>query len=623
MGESCLDPNTAAEFVGGLLSAEVAEGVEGHMAGCADCRRLIGALARSGPTQDYPSSQVDTDPVESPAFATTGVAGRPATNGLELSEGTKVGRFMVIRRVGFGGMGVVYAAYDPHLDRKVALKFLRDDPARPHNADARARLIGEAQAIARVPHPNLISVYDVGTYDDQIYVAMEFIDGVTLTRWLKKQPRTWREILTAFTDAARGLTAAHERDIIHRDFKPENVMVTSEDRVCVMDFGLARSATDGDDRASSSAGEQPSALGASLTRTGAILGTPRYMAPEQFAGEVADARSDQFSLCVALYEALFHTYPFYGETAAQLTRSLPVDDQLRPLTREVDVPAWLRAAVLRGMAVMPDERFPTMEAFIYAISPPAPTRTRWIIGAAVVAIAVASGFAFRSMSSEEDARASALQAQAAAEAEHERALDLAAEARELRKEIELLRQEVRTKQVTEQRLVAVEQRLAEKEARLDEIEEVAQRDAERRAARPRLYEERLDKGLVARYLARRRSAIESCYQHGRELNPTLGEWVKTTFTIDTNGDVIWVDTEGLRSRPVADCVRSVIARIQFPRSAEATIATYFMDFDKHRSRTSVRLMEGATSGGDEDALKARVTADGVLCDPTDPLCGAE
>jgi hypothetical protein len=629
MDTGCVDPNTAAEFLDGLLSVDLASGVESHMARCADCRRLIGALAQSS------RHPIDTDPDPDPpddsdraALASTvdraNGRRRPTTEGDALAEGARVGRFMVLKRLGAGGMGVIYAAYDPHLDRKVALKFLRGDVVEGshHSADARARLIGEAQAIARVTHPNILSVYDVGEIDDQVYVAMEFVDGVTLTRWLRKEPRSWREIRAVFLEAAEGLAAAHDGDIVHRDFKPENVMITGGDRVVVMDFGLARSAAEEREPTPITEEERPSALGASLTRTGAILGTPRYMAPEQFDGRIADARSDQFSFCVALYEALYMTYPFYSETAAQLTARLPVADQLRPVERERTVPAYLRAAVLRGMCYDPADRFGSMRELMSAIRDRVSRRVRWIGAGAIVAVAAAALLAAQSMSGEEEARDRARATELELEQARQDAEQAIVEANRLRTEIAELQSDLDDRKAQEQEILILETEVAKKEARLLDIEEANFRRAEA-VRNQRVFEERLDKGLVKRYIKRRRRAIETCYQRGRELNPTMGEWVTTEFSISRDGGVMWVKTAGLRSRSVSDCVRSVIQSIEFPRSNVATVATFAFDFDHQRSRTNLELREGSTLKGDELQLRMRVRADGLVCDPRDPICGAD
>src|SRR5215467_5449218 len=162
-----------------------------------------------------------------------------------LTRGASIGRYVILGLVGRGGMGEVYAAYDPELDRKVALKLLRVKPnAGVTMSEGRARTLREAQAIARLSHPNVVVVYDVGTFQDQVFIAMEFVDGETVTLWLETRARRWQEVLKVFLAAGRGLLAAHEKGLVHRDFKPDNVMVGRDGDVRVMDFGLARQVTE-------------------------------------------------------------------------------------------------------------------------------------------------------------------------------------------------------------------------------------------------------------------------------------------------------------------------------------------------------------------------------------------
>src|SRR3954471_19038599 len=226
----CLDDNAASEFVSGTLATSAIHAVESHLASCRDCRALVAALA--GDEADSNAATRQHEKIED-----SQVAKRPV-----LSVGDRVGRYLVLSSIGAGGMGVVFAAYDPQLDRKVALKLLRANLRGPSAKEARTRLKREAQAIAQLNHPNVVGVYDVGTTDDgDVYIAMEFVEGDTLTSWLRKWPRTWREILEVFHQAARGLMAAHSVGLLHRDFKPDNVLVGGEGRVRVSDFGLARS----------------------------------------------------------------------------------------------------------------------------------------------------------------------------------------------------------------------------------------------------------------------------------------------------------------------------------------------------------------------------------------------
>jgi tetratricopeptide (TPR) repeat protein len=321
----------------------------------------------------------------------------PASRGPEpaLTRGETIGRFVVLGLVGRGAMGEVYGAYDPELDRKIAIKLVRADRS-GDSADSRARLMREAQATAKISHPNVVVVYDAGTVHDRVFVAMEFVEGHTLTHWLLAQDRRWPEILETFLAAGRGLAAAHDKDLVHRDFKPDNVMVALGGQVRVMDFGLARLATPGQvaslerstkpapatplmavadaealdatrdlapDGVRPAAAPSSSPLDHTLTQTGAVLGTPAYMSPEQFDGRPADARSDQFSFCVALFEALYGDRPFKGRSFVELAANV-VSGRLSEPTPARPVPVWARAALERGLRPDPADRFPSMAALM-------------------------------------------------------------------------------------------------------------------------------------------------------------------------------------------------------------------------------------------------------------------
>ena len=305
----------------------------------------------------------------------------------QVTPGGLIGRYIVIRMLGAGGMGVVLAAYDPKLDRKVALKLLN---ARSGNLEqARARLQREAQALARLDHPNVVGVYDVEQHGEQLFVSMELIAGQTLREWLRADahPRPWREVLARFVDAGRGLATAHEAGLVHRDFKPENVMLGDDGRVRVMDFGLATLTP------TASGGPYcADAPAESLTQTGAAVGTPAYMPPEQLEGRRTDARGDQFSFCVSLYEALYGRRPFSARSIGELLRAFArgqIDEPPSP----TKVPPWLRRAVVRGLATDPNERWPSMTALLDALTDdPSPRRRRR--GMAALGLTLAAGGAW-------------------------------------------------------------------------------------------------------------------------------------------------------------------------------------------------------------------------------------
>ncbi len=277
----------------------------------------------------------------------------------------KIGRYTVVRPIGAGGMGMVYAAYDDELNRKIAVKLLRSGSSE-HD---RARLFREAQAMAKLSHPNVLTVHEVGTFEDQVYVAMEFVRGQNLRDWLREAPRPWRTIIDRFVLAGRGLAAAHAVGLVHRDFKPANVLVGDDGQIMVSDFGLVRSAGDGSNELSQRPQMSPlqMPLSTSLTMTGMIMGTPAYMSPEQHLGQASDARSDQFSFCVALYEALYGVLPFAGETLLELAQTVTTG-QLRDPPRDSKVPVWVWRLLLRGLATTPAERWPTIDELLDELS---------------------------------------------------------------------------------------------------------------------------------------------------------------------------------------------------------------------------------------------------------------
>jgi serine/threonine protein kinase len=338
----------------------------------------------------------------------------------------RVGRYVLLREIGRGAIGVVHAAWHEGLDRKVAIKLLNRQ--RAGRVDLEARLHREAQALAKLSHPNVVQVYDVGKVEGRVYVAMEFVEGQTLSDWMRGR-HDQNARLALFVAAGRGLAAAHAAGVIHRDFKPENVLVGNDGRPRVLDFGLARPVELGPARTGSSANmtaahlvrersrplprdddpertpdaeaptrEQadasldlapdlaltdPSELGpatfendALLTRSGTMVGTPAYMSPEQFAGRNVDARSDQFSFCVALHEALYGVRPFVGRSALELALEVQHGRVIKPPPGK-DIPSWLRAAILRGLEVKPELRWPSMTALLDAIEQRMQRRRRW------------------------------------------------------------------------------------------------------------------------------------------------------------------------------------------------------------------------------------------------------
>ncbi|MFV8753756.1 tetratricopeptide repeat protein [Nannocystaceae bacterium ST9] len=324
----------------------------------------------------------------------------------------RLGRYLIVDQLGEGGMGVVYRAYDPELDRKVAIKLLRGQTS----ALARSRLLREAQAMAKLSHANVVPVFDVGTWEDQVFVAMDYVPGSTLRAWLDAEPRDWRSVVEVFVAAGRGLAAAHAQGIVHRDFKPDNVLVSEpstpagERRVLVLDFGLAKGIAGDDARseevdpdathehegASELADSGPSRartggasrLSEQLTREGAVIGTPAYMAPEQHRGRATDARTDQFAFCVALFEGLWGRRPFAGTTYKALAFNV-ITHQVIPPPAESKLPARLWPLIARGLAGEPEQRWPDMASLLAALSddPSQRRRTRLLFGGALLAFA--------------------------------------------------------------------------------------------------------------------------------------------------------------------------------------------------------------------------------------------
>ena len=320
--------------------------------------------------------------------------GRESTGGRALRQGDAVDRFTVLEPLGEGGMGVVVAAYDPSLDRKVAIKLLHPDRISTASERGSLRLLREAQAMARLTHPNVITVYEVGTVGDEVFIAMELVEGETLAQWLQREPRPWREVVRVFVQAGRGLAAAHRAGLVHRDFKPENVLVAEDGTVRVTDFGLA-----GLSAGSPSPGAS-GVLAVPLTRTGGAVGTPAYMAPEQFQGLEADAQADQFSFCVALYEGLHRVRPFGGSTPDEIAEAITAR---RIAPASPDVPRWLRAVVNRGLEADPRDRWRSMNALLDALGrdPGAAWRRRLVIGAAATGLAATALMWFMSPDVEE------------------------------------------------------------------------------------------------------------------------------------------------------------------------------------------------------------------------------
>lgn len=395
----CLSESQVLGFVELRLSSKEQSTLEAHIDACAACRRLLADVARSAPTPrgDTPNLAA---PTTFNAGASAGavildapqVPDEPASRGPDRSSRTlKFGspladRYVILEILGMGGMGVVYAAYDRQLDRKVALKLVRPECGNEE------RLFREAKSLARLSHPNVVVVHDVGEALGRTYMAMELIEGRTLRRWIEEEHPSVEGVLAAFLEAAKGLSAAHASGLVHRDFKPDNVLIANDGRVRVTDFGLARPlAPKGEGwRPSSPDGVEIAAPPVDLAdQSGSTLeGTPVYMAPERFAGRPSEARGDQFAFCVSLYESLYGEIPFAGESLRDLVKAMR-DGRIRPPRRGSKVPASVRGALLRGLSPDPQNRFPSMEALTAALT--ANKRRRRALRLSVVALVAAVG----------------------------------------------------------------------------------------------------------------------------------------------------------------------------------------------------------------------------------------
>jgi len=325
-----------------------------------------------------------------------------------LQRGFRVGRFTVLELLGKGGMGVVFSAYDDILDRRVALKLVHE-----RRADARwqARILREAKALARLSHPNVVQIYEAGEFGQKIYLAMELIQGGTLREWLRGRAEAegdasgdgataparpvYQEVLRCFESAGRGLAAAHRVGLVHRDFKPDNVLVGEDGRVYVVDFGLVSGVeVEADEEAmkglaTSVLAERLRALDPDLTQEGAIMGTVSYMSPEQLDGRPSTALSDQFSFCVALYEALHGARPFTGATVEAIRGNISANHRAAVSERR-EVPPHVRSAIERGLAIDPSARWPSIEELLDVLARDPSRRRRRLLGWTFVAILVVS-----------------------------------------------------------------------------------------------------------------------------------------------------------------------------------------------------------------------------------------
>ena len=383
---ACPTDDELAGHLAGDVAASRAAAVGAHLDTCAACREVVVGALRGGVV-----SLADV----SAATASARLGVSRARAGAVLAPGTEVGRYRVERLLGAGGMGVVYVAHDTALDRRVALKVLRSDLA--GNPEALAeRLFRESRLMAKARHPCVITVHDVGRDGDRVFVAMDLIEGETLGTWLRRRPRTVADVVAIFRRAGEGLAAAHRAGLIHRDFKPENVLIELEGehvtRVLVTDFGVARALAEDADAAP---GEASPGRAPDLTATGVAVGTPAYMAPEQLSGQDVDERADVFGFAVALWEALYGQRPFAGATPAEIRQAM-TRPPLPPIDRPAQaargrVPGWIQRALLAALVADRAARTPTVNALLAALDP-GPRRRRWQrLAAAATAVVLGGG----------------------------------------------------------------------------------------------------------------------------------------------------------------------------------------------------------------------------------------
>ncbi|MCX4247112.1 serine/threonine-protein kinase [Paraliomyxa miuraensis] len=350
---------------------------------------------------DLPTKEIPDDETAGPrAHEISGpalVAEEPET---ELGQGDSVGRYSVLSCLGRGGMGVVYKAYDPQLDRNVALKLLRRGRG---SMKADLRLLREAKTLAKLKHPNVVAVYDAGLTHHGVFIAMELLSGQPVNEWLAERKRSVQEVLEVFRAAGRGLVAAHDAGFVHRDFKPSNVLVEDDGSVRVLDFGLAHALGEpGPDDEPFGVTFEPDQVGVEyrspsgrvyITEAGTLVGTPAFMAPEQLLGERGDRRSEQFAFAMSLYVALYDRSPAGGETyeerRATLAKGLRIPERdLEHSAHGERVPPRIRRAILRGLADDPRARFVSMAELLAQLEKP-PRRARRL---AIAGFTLLTGF---------------------------------------------------------------------------------------------------------------------------------------------------------------------------------------------------------------------------------------
>ncbi len=354
----CLSDAQVSAFVEGLLDADELTDVDTHLDSCPTCRKLVASAGQL------------TDP-----------------SSMDLSPGARVGRYTVLQRVGAGSMGVVYSAYDASLDRRVALKSLLSASLEDDLGDG-GQIQAEAQALAKLSHPNVVHVYEVFRHGDRTFLSMEYVEGSTLSEWIDQSDRSREDILRVLLDAGAGLSAAHQSGLVHRDIKPDNILIGADERPRVSDFGLARIAGTVSVEAAVPDLLQTQTL---RTQTGLCAGTPAYMAPEQLEGSPATEKSDQFGFAVVAYEALTKTRPFPAKTLEQLRERLQQEPERPSMTGFSGHERAVLAALRRGLDPDPARRFGSLSDLLQALAPPKGKASRFGTAAVVVGLVAVAG----------------------------------------------------------------------------------------------------------------------------------------------------------------------------------------------------------------------------------------
>lgn len=359
--EECLTEAELRALLADELGPEPRAAARAHLDRCAACRERL--ATQSGATTRTVPMTAPTPPL---------AAMRPV-----IAPGTRIGGYEVEGKIGAGGMGVVYRGLDRSLERPVAIKLLDRTEEEPERQE-RARMERESRTLARLSHRNVVTVYKVGEHEGRRYLAMEYVEGGTVRDWLAGAPRSLREIADVFAQAGAGLAAVHEAGFIHRDIKPDNLLIGTDGRVRVGDFGLVVAARR--EPAEPSPPLDLTRASGRLTQTGVLMGTPRYMAPEVLRGEPADEKSDQWSFCASLWEALAGAPAFPGDLVTALERGARPTEPSEP-HRPSQLPRRLRRLLLRGLAHRPAERWPSMRALVAELTPRRRATTTAILAA--------------------------------------------------------------------------------------------------------------------------------------------------------------------------------------------------------------------------------------------------